>query len=68
MSEREWKPIETAPHYRPVRIKCDDGTTKPPMKFTPPYWWDAPNGQYRIADDVLYAGSAYIRATHWAEP
>ena len=61
-----WKPIETAPHDRPVRIKCDDGTTKRPVTFRLPYWWCVPSGEIRIADAALYTGEDDImKATHW---
>lgn len=67
MSDRNWRPIKTAPHDRPVYLKCEDGATKMPMSFTPPCWWDAPHGQLRLADDVLCDGTGILKATHWTD-
>jgi hypothetical protein len=63
----DWQPIETAPHDRAVRIKCDDGSTKGLMRFRPPHYWDAPHGILRIADGHLYDGNDFAKATHWRD-
>lgn len=64
----EWKTIDTAPHDVPVRIKTENGTIHRPMRFTAPYWWDAPQGLIRFVDGHLYDGDEEItKAMFWQE-
>lgn len=60
----EWLPMSYAPRTGVyVRIEDEEGARHLPMKFTAPYWWDAPNGELRLAD----TGADYgiTRAVKW---
>jgi hypothetical protein len=61
----EWMPMSYAPRTGVyVRIEDEEGSRHRPMKFTAPYWWDAPNGELRLAD-VNAGHEGVTRAVKW---
>lgn len=64
--EGEWLPMSYAPRTGVyIRIEDDEGSRHRPMKFTAPYWWDAPNGELRLADVGGAGGEPVARAVKW---
>jgi hypothetical protein len=64
----EWMPMHTAPRTGVfVRIEDEDGFRHRPMKFTQPGWWDAPNGELRLADPMGNSEftQGVLRAAKW---
>lgn len=64
MTEPNWKPINTAPHDRKVRVLGDDGNVYN-LQFMAPHWWRSAGHEMRIADGDLYNGSDLVKAVQW---
>lgn len=64
----EWMPMHTAPRTGVfVRVEDENGARYQPLKYNPGGWWDAPNGEVRIADpnNASEHATGVVRAAKW---